>query len=84
MRVVWLICAMSIWSMSGASAHGRCDTFPTYADAVRHCNTSPLHVGKAFCGSHDRDKDGRPCECNEGGPKADENACKSKRKRKKS
>ncbi len=82
MKMLWLACALSIGIMSDAFAHKfKCDAFPTYADAVRHCKAGPPHIWPVKCGNHDRDKDGRPCECRPGGPETDTKACKSKRKK---
>ena len=82
MKSIWLACTISICLAEGASAHKKkCDEFPTYTDAVNHCKNVPPHVWPTNCGNHDRDKDGRPCECRPGGAKVDTNACKSKRKK---
>jgi len=83
MRLAIILACLSIAATTPAVAHEyRCDEFPTYADAVRHCKTSAKHVWPTKCGNHDRDKDGRPCECRPGGPEMDTQACKSKRKKK--
>ena len=50
-----------------------CEDFPTYDDAVNYClERYGTTVG---CGGLDRDRDGMPCECNEGGAEASETAC---------
>ncbi len=77
-----LFCALSIFTAPVHAHEFYCKDFPTYADAVRHCKTSAQHSWPDKCGSHDRDKDGRPCECRPGGPETDTQACKSKRKKK--
>lgn len=59
----------------GAPETGRrcCRHFPTYQDAVAWCLAH--HGSTTGCGGLDRDRDGLPCECNPGGPEADERAC---------
>ena len=74
---------MVVASTGSAKAHQKkCTEFRSYQEAVQHCKTVPPHQFPQNCGNHDRDKDGRPCECQPGGPEADLQACKSKRARK--
>jgi len=76
-----LLAALAV--TSPAHAHQKkCTEFRSYQEAVQHCKAVPPHQFPQNCGNHDRDKDGRPCECQPGGPEADSQACKSKRARK--
>jgi hypothetical protein len=64
------------------SAHMlKCEDFKTYQQAVEHCKQSLVHSWPDDCGNHDRDDDGRPCECLKGGPETDPNACGDKTKK---
>jgi|GEM_PF-2726147 len=76
-----LLCTISFAPIAATAHERKCDEFPTYADALRHCKESTHHSWPTKCGNHDRDKDGRPCECRPGGPETDTQACKSKRKK---
>ena len=48
--------------------------------SASQASRAPIFADRFFVhGAHDRDKDGRPCECRPGGPETDTKACKSKR-----
>ena len=76
------ICLASILVCNSAHAQsGRkyCSDFPNYKTAVSYCMEQ--YGTTLGCGGLDRDMDGLPCECNPGGPEANEKACKNRKEK---